>query len=733
MKSIVGRRGLILLVASACWVMAGCGGSKDSSKQDAANNGGGDAGHDTHEGTHPDTTDQPDAPPGDLCSPNPCARGMQCAPDTGQCSCFGAVCAEGTVCDTQVEGCVVDAPAACRTGQTGPWQPGTPAFRDASAEWGLKTSGANATRISVVDVDGDGWADLSLRMAGTTLQTGGDDFSAGGSRRTWLLKNSTDGNARKFVDITQASGLVAMREGDDPNQGRPADVVVWGDLNNDGFMDAYTGFNKGVRASGATAEVMLNNGDATFRFAPEGSAVRNARKSDSPGGASFVDYDRDGFLDLWVTQYAAGSSRLQDQLFKGDGSGDLADVTEAAGLKTQPWTNINTLNAAQGHSAAWGALACDLNGDGTPELLASSYGRAPNHLWRGVRATDATVSFQNESVDSGYAFDARRDWTDNESARCFCKLHRDAPDCAGVPEPQYTRCASEGDILRWSHDTDREAFRLGGNSGTTVCADLNNDGWMDLLTTEIVHWDVGSSSDPSEILYNLKEDAVRFARPGNEATGLTRTHDRIDWNDGDITAAIFDFDNDGRKDIYIGSTDYPGTRGHLWHQKPDGTFQKVSLTDGIDHTSSHGVGIADFNRDGSLDIVVGHSRNRCSGADHCYAPEDAHVRIFENMAGKDNNWLQIDLEGGAGTNRKAIGARVTVQTTELTQVSQVDGGHGHYGVQHDLVQHFGLGAACTATVTVRWPDRDLSEETFVLRAGHRYHWAQGQVPTLRAD
>lgn len=730
MKYRVARQALLLVVVSVCGGMVGCGGSKDSSKGGAANNSGGDVGHDIREDAHPDTTHQPDA---NLCAPGTCARDMQCDPETGGCSCFGEVCAEGTVCDTQAQACVVDAPAACRSGSSGPWQPGTQAFRDASADWGLKTSGANATRISVVDVDGDGWADLSLRMAGTTLQTGGDDFSEGGSRRTWLLKNSADGDGRKFVDITQASGLVAMRDDDDPDRGRPADVVVWGDLNNDGFMDAYTGFNKGGRASGPTAEIMLNNGDATFRFAPADSAARNAQKSDSPGGASFVDYDRDGILDLWVTQYAAGNSPLQDQLFKGDGDDNFSDVTDAAGLKTLAWVNLATINAGKAHSTAWGALACDLNGDGTPELLAASYGRAPNHLWRGVRAEDGSVRFENESVASGYAFDARRDWTDNESARCFCKLHRDAPDCAGVPEPQYTRCASEGDILRWNHDTDREAFRLGGNSGTTVCADLNNDGWMDLLTTEIVHWDVGSSSDPSEILYNLKQDAVRFDRPGNDRTALAREHDRIDWNDGDITAAIFDFDNDGRTDIYIGSTDYPGTRGHLWHQKPDGTFQKVSLADGIDHTSSHGVGIADFNRDGSLDIVVGHSRNRCSGSDHCYAPEDAHVRIFENMAGKHNNWLQIDLEGGAGTNRKAIGARVTVETGELTQVSQVDGGHGHYGVQHDLVQHFGLGAACTARVTVRWPDRDLSEQTFVLRAGHRYHWVQGQVPTLRAD
>jgi hypothetical protein len=256
---------------------------------------------------------------------------------------------------------------------------------------------------------------------------------------------------------------------------------------------------------------------------------------------------------------------------------------------------------------------------------------------------------------------------------------------------------------------------------------------MDLLTTEIVHWDVGSSSDPSELLYNQQDSSVRFERPGNEATGLTREHELTAWNDGDITAAVFDFDNDGRKDVYIGSTDYPGTRGHLWHQKEDGTFERVSLEDGIDHKSSHGVGVADYDQDGDLDLVVGHSRNRCGSGDHCYAPEDAHVRLFENTVGQDASWVQVTLVGADGTNRAAIGARVTTQTEDQLQVSEVDGGHGHYGVQHELTQHFGLGSACRATVTVRWPDENSTEETFVLPAGHRYIWKQGEVPAVVED
>ena len=63
--------------------------------------------------------------------------------------------------------------------------------------------------------------------------------------------------------------------------------------------------------------------------------------------------------------------------------------------------------------------------------------------------------------------------------------------------------AAFGENYRWNHDYGRELFSLGGNSGATVCADVNNDGDMDLMTQEIVHWDVGANSDPSELLFGV--------------------------------------------------------------------------------------------------------------------------------------------------------------------------------------------------------------------------------------
>ena len=633
------------------------------------------------------------------------ACGRAQSPDETQQPCGSATCAAGSVCDPLAARCRPQLPPRCASGVA----PQGPAFIERAAELGL--AGVEGTRISAADFDGDGFLDLSVRRVGTAA----DDFAPGGTRATWLLRN--DGG-KGFVDVTQASGFVAPRGGG--ALGRPGEIVVWADVDDDGDLDAFTGISwTSTPAAGAeSAEIVVNRGDGTFELGPAENEVREAGRAAPRAAAAFTDFDRDGVVDLWVGNGAVGGSPRQDALYRGVGDGTFVEVTRDLGLATKSWRSIEDLNQALAHTNAWSVAACDLNDDGRPELLSASYGRAPNHLWQ---STDA--GYVNRSIASGYAFDERTDWRDNESARCWCKFHRDDAECEGVPEPALVACESDQG-LRWSHETDREPFRLGGNSGTTVCADVNNDGALDLLTTEIVHWDVGSSSDPSELLVNSGGPDVRFARPGNDATGLTRVHDRVDWNDGDITAAVFDFDNDARPDVYIGSTDYPGTRGLLFRQGADGRFSPVPPAEGIDSLASHGIAVGDFDRDGDLDVLVGHSRNRCE--DQCY--DTADVRYFENRVGNAANWVQLRLEGGAGTNRSAIGARVQVRTGGVVQTQEVGGGHGHYGMQHDLVLHFGLADGCQAEVTVSWPDATRTTERFTVQAGYRYHVLQGAVP-----
>ncbi len=649
---------------------------------------------------------------GDQETPPACENGS-----AGPCFCgpAGEVCDAGHWCDALAEACVIQVSDKCGPGTS--WGPGAILFEEVTEEWGLIDLGVQGQRISVADFDGDGYPDLAVRRAGG----GADDFSSGGHRSSWLLRNTGHGI---FEDVTQSSGFAARRRGDPSELGRPMEVVIFADVDGDGHLDAFTSW-KGGDESGQSSEIMLGDGTGGFILGPEDNPLRREGKLINIAGAAFVDIGRNGQIDLWLGHGVQGASPAQDRLYRGDGGGRFYDHTAGYGLVTRPWSSIDDLNAGLAHSNSWAAAACDLDGDGIPELLSSSYGRAPNHLWLGRLDDAGRVIFENHSVASGYAYDHRMDWTDNESARCYCMHNRHLEECADVPTPRWIRCMSENDAFRWNHATDREPYRLGGNSAATVCADITGDGRLDLFTTEIVHWDVGSSSDPSEVLVNTGETPLRFERPGPDVMGMTRPRE-VPWDDGDMTAAVFDADNSGRMDILIGSSDYPGTRAWLYLQREDGTFVPVPLELGVDHKSSHGVGVADFNQNGALDLVLGHSRTRCSSGDHCY--ETAQTRLFQNVLASEGNFIQVDLVGGARTNRSAIGAQVTVLFGDRIQLQEVDGGHGHYGAQKDRVLHFGLGPECEAEVTIRWPDRDLTEQRFRARTGYRYRVVQGEAP-----
>ena len=606
----------------------------------------------------------------------------------GQCHCGdaeGPVCAEASYCDDAAGSCV---DPVC--GDLAVWSPGTPIFQEVTEAWGLM--GVEGVRLSVTDLDADGYPDLLVRRGGITVE----DFSSD-VRNTWLLRNS-DGTG--FSDVTAASGLLTPRQALGAGLGRPASVLASADVDNDGDLDVFVGISTEDPAlsAGETTELMLNQGDGTFALGPDGSALRLAGTIDAVSGASFVDVNRDGFVDLWVTQYG-----LQDRLYYGDGTGNFIDATAGSGLVTLVGGAVDDLNSGAVHSRAWSALACDLDGDGYSELLAASYGRATNNLWQGrLDAETGFVRFDPRQIESGYARDDNYEWQSNQFARCYCQANPMAEDCAGVPAPQIS-C----DTPNWNHSSDRSPYRLGGNSGATACADLDNDGDMDLYTGEIRHWWAGLGADMSEALINVGGPGeIVFERPGRDALGIDVEHvTGTSWDEGHMTLTTLDFDNDGWRDIYVGGSDYAGNRGLLFHQHAPLAFEPVSIEDGFEHNRSHGVVTADFDRDGDLDIIVGHSRTRCdaNAPNDCYATPQ--IRAFENVYGDGGNWIQLRLEG-VTANRSAIGARVRVTANGVTQTQEIGGGYGHYGAQDDLVLHFGLGAGCEAEIEIRWPDDD---------------------------
>jgi hypothetical protein len=464
------------------------------------------------------------------------------AGDDGACHCGdvdGPICADTAYCDDAAASCVEP---VC--GELPQWSPGATLFEEATEAWGL--TGIEGVRLNVTDVDGDGWADLLVRRGGTAA----DDFSGAGTRTTWLLRNL--GADAGFEDITEASGVLATRQDLAATIGRPAAVVASADVDNDGDLDIFTGISTEdvLLSLGETSELMLNDGDGTFTLGPVTSALRLPDTIDSVAGASFVDINRDGVLDLWVTEHG-----LQDRLYYGDGSGDFLDATAGSGLTTVAGGTLAQLNDGIVHSRAWSALACDLDGDGYAELLAGSYGRSTNHLWQG-HLQSGFVLFEPRGVSSGYGRDDDYEWQSNQFARCYCQANPMAEDCAGVPAPQIS-CTQPN----WNHASDREPWRLGGNSGATACADLDNDGDMDLYTGEIRHWWAGLGSDMSEALLNVSDVAgeLRFERPGRDAMGIAVEHvTGSSWDEGHMTLTTLDVDNDGRRDVYVGGSDYAG-------------------------------------------------------------------------------------------------------------------------------------------------------------------------------
>ncbi len=235
----------------------------------------------------------------------------------------------------------------------------------------------------------------------------------------------------------------------------------------------------------------------------------------------------------------------------------------------------------------------------------------------------------------------------------------------------------------------------------------------------------------AELLINDGSNDPVFDRPGRAALGMEVPHaDAVSWDEGIMTSALFDFDLDGWLDVYLGMSDYAGNHGLLYHQDSALSFTQVPIDQGIDHHRSHGIAIADFDRDGDLDVVVGHSHARCdaSAPDDCYPTQQ--VRFFENVAGDGGNWVQLHLEGTDDVNAVAIGARATLTAGGVTQTREVEGGHGHYGAQSDLLLTFGLGAECEADVTVRWPNGALATDTFHVTSGHRYTVTPGRLPRV---
>jgi hypothetical protein len=640
----------------------------------------------------------------------------------------GVADAVQTALDAPADAPVDDAPPPpmprCREGAG--WNESMPAFQERSTLWGL--GDVTGKHLATADLDGDGWADLILWHDVVNERT-----NLAAEPATWrvrvLMNRPRDGGGRRFVESTRASNLLALRDGSTA-EGRVVQSVAFADVDNDGDLDVYTGTSPNPtpamgqrRDPGDRGTILLNDGRGVFSLGPESGISSSPDETPQTIGAVFHDYDADGRVDLFVayaSQVFGDPIGQQSQLFRGDGDGRLTDHTDPAGLTLE--LDQGALLDVRNNRPLYGISACDVNNDGRLDLLGAAYGRQFNLLF-----TSRGDTFVDESRDSGVGGDENRDPSGNITYQCYCAFR--AGRCpTTVPTPPAGACGAGGSGPRgtWRPGVDDAPWRLNGNSFSIACGDVDNDGDTDLYTGEIAHADVGSNSDRAELLVNETPamGAARFRRPGRAATGLTIPNNPND--EGILSNAMFDFDNDGRLDIWAGGSDYPGLRGYLFAQRDNLRFEEIGIRAGVRHPCALGMVYADFDHDGDLDLIVGTSLARTCAQSWMNVPA---LRLYENVS-NTRNWLSVRLvgRGVGGANRAAVGARVRVTAGGITQTREIYGNWGLAGLGTDLVAHFGLGAACAIDqVEVRWPDGTSSVQTFRgVVANHRVEIRQGE-------
>lgn len=571
-------------------------------------------------------------------------------------------------------------------------QKGTLAFTDRSDAWGLTGAKIVGNRITSGDLDGDGYPDLIIHAIGSNnRETIGMD-----PHLVYVLMNEPKpGGGRQFVDRTAESGYGTPPDGS-TTQFRSAHLAVLGDVDGDGDLDLFSGtytdpttvMSPPTAADQDRSQILLNDGKGHFTILPA-SGVQP--KTAWPTiGASFVDIDRDGKLDLfvgsWYSNYGSGIQSPQ-MLFQGKGDGTFTDISLPSGVRK-----------AANYRPAYGVTACDVDGDGAPELLVSGYGRSPNILYK----SDGPNHYADVGVASTFAYDDDQHYQDNQFFLCYCTLHATDADCVGVGKPSVV-CPTPADSA-WNPPTDTKPPRLGGNTFTTVCSDITGDGQLDLYNAEIAHWWAGESSDKSRLLVNDGMPGTpHFTRPDRTKLGMDVPHPTSGWDEGGIHAAAADLDNDGREDVFVGFSDYPDQFGLLFHQKPDGTFEEIGEAAGIHHACVSGITIADFDRDGDLDIVVGSGTAR----DCAKIWKTNEVHLYESNASTIGHFVLIKLKGdGMTTNTSGIGARVVIDAGGVKLTKELAGGYGHMAMGNDTVLFFGLGACAeVASIDVTWPNQ----------------------------
>jgi hypothetical protein len=475
--------------------------------------------------------------------------------------------------------------------------------------------------VLLFDYDRDGWLDIYFTNSPTV-----DMANKGQKSRGALYHNNHDGT---FTDVTDKAGIASP-------------CFAFGgaiaDYNNDGWPDIFvTCLGGGI--------LYKNNGDGTFSDVTAKAGLIDNRWST---GASFGDYDGDGFVDLMVVNYVdfhlndlplfgsnptctyrgiavqCGPRGLKgggDALFHNNGDGTFTNVSKFAG--------VDDAYGYYGMGVVW----VDFNNTGRPDIYVAN-DSTPNYLYR----NEGNGKFTEIGLESGTAV------SEDGSEQGSMGIAIGDYNHTGRPSIHITNFTGEYDTLyrndgNWDfHDVSYKsgiaASSIPGVKWGTAFADLDNDGWLDLITA------LGHVYPQVDVL---------------PALGGYRQPKILNMNQGDGTFC-----------------DATAQAGPALQQK----------------RVSRGLAVGDLFNDGNLDIVINDL--------------DGPPMILRNRGIPGRHWISFEL-AGTKSNRLAIGARIKLVSSGMTQTEELHSG-GSYLSQNDMRIHFGLGSAEKVdSVEIRWP------------------------------
>ncbi|MCB1042641.1 MAG: CRTAC1 family protein [Acidobacteria bacterium] len=453
-----------------------------------------------------------------------------------------------------------------------------------------------------------------------------------------------------FIDVTVPAGANyshSLMVGDDYLTAG----MAWGDVDNDTWLDLYL-----TNANGPNT-LLMNNGDGTFSADLANPMV--SLPLVPSGGATFVDVNNDGWMDLYVLNH--GMNRL---------------FINNAGLFSDATASSGTGDLGRGQSAAWG----DLDLDGDLDLYVVNWGQTGNWedaLFRNNNDgtfTDITAATLTTAINKpGFAasfVDFNNDsWPDlyvvNDKSAANVLWRNQGPGCA-------SNCFLD--------------ISVSSNSNTLVdgmglaTGDYDWDGDLDFYF---------SNTGPMVLLENQVAQGTETFIDQSVALGVA--FDCIGWG-----ACFYDYDNDGFLDLALAVMDNdPYKANRMFHNMAGMGFQDVSYRCGVaNQFASIGISYADYNRDGYLDQIVG---NYGSG-----------FALYRNT-GKEaqgNQWVSFSLRGTGPINANAIGARVVLTTATKSMMQEVKCGSS-IGSNNQLELHFGLGTESMTSALVIWPDQTI--------------------------